>query len=417
MKSTETESIMTPRVAAAPRKDQLGVPTTEPARVSATGRGPFFLLACVGVALIILTGITILARLRARAELESDTIENLVPTVSIIHPSQTSKQVELELPGNITAFEEAPIYARVSGYLKHWFTDIGTRVAERQPLAEIETPELDQELNQASAALAQANANLEIARISAERWQNLRQSDAVSQQDTDVKVATWHARQADVQAAEANVQRLKELANFKKLVAPFPGTITVRTMDAGTLITAGSSREIFRLARTDPLRVYVSLPQAYSQMVRTNDETVLTLAELPGQSFTGKVDRTAGAIDPVSRTLLTEILVSNRDGKLFPGAHAMVRVNLATGVNPVVVPVNTLLFRDQNGVQVGLVDSNGVVRLANVTMGRDYGTTVEIVHGLSETDNVILNPSDSLEAGTKVRIAKPRTDAPKSIHE
>jgi RND family efflux transporter MFP subunit len=365
------------------------------------------------MALVILAGITILSRSRARAALESDTLENLVPTVGIIHPMRTAAQVELDLPGNLMAFEEAPIYARVNGYLKHWFTDIGTRVAERQPLAEIETPELDQELNQASAALAQANANLEIARISAERWQNLRKSDSVSQQDTDVKVATWHAREADVQAAEANVQRLKELANFKTLTAPFPGIITIRTMDAGTLITAGSSREIFRLARIDPLRVHISLPQAYSQMVRTNDEAVLTFSELPGQSFTGKVDRTAGAIDPISRTLLTEILVSNHDGKLFPGAHAMVRVSLAAAADPVVVPVNTLLFRNEQGVQAGLVDSNGIVHLANVTVGRDYGTTVEIVHGLSETDNVIINPSDSLEPGIRVRIAKAGTDAAK----
>jgi RND family efflux transporter MFP subunit len=204
------------------------------------------------------------------------------------------------------------------------------------------------------------------------------------------------------------------MANFKKLAAPFPGIITVRTMDAGTLITAGSSREIFRLARTDPLRVYVSLPQAYSQMVKTNDEAVLTFAELPGQKFTGKVDRTAGAMDPVSRTLLTEILVTNQDGKLLPGAHTMVRLNLVSQEDPVVVPVNVLLFRNEQGVQAGLVDSNGIVRLAGVTVGRDYGTTVEIVHGLSETDNVILNPSDSLQAGLKVRIAKAATETGQS---
>ena len=362
--------------------------------------GPLLVLAVVAA-------ITVFSRSRARAELESDMLESPISTVNVIHPKRTPAQIELELPGNITAFEEAPIYARVSGYLKHWFTDIGTHVKAGQPLAEIETPELDQELNQANAALAQARANLEIARISAERWQKLRKSDSVSQQDTDVRVATWHAQEANVKAAEANVKRLTELANFKILAAPFPGIITARTMDAGTLITAGSSREIFRLARIDPLRVYVSLPQAYSQMVKTNDEATLTFSELPGQTFTGRVDRTAGAIDPVSRTLLTEILVSNQDGMLFPGAHAMVRVNLATGVNPVIVPVNTLLFRNEQGVQAGLVDSNGIVRLADLTVGRDYGTTVEIVHGLSETDNVIINPSDSLEAGIKVRVAEP----------
>jgi RND family efflux transporter MFP subunit len=415
MNQSETEPKTAPPVAVTPHGAELGAPTTQSAPPSRTVL--LFLLGSVGLVLAILAVITVVSRSRARAQLETDTIENLVPTVSITHPKRTAAQVELDLPGNITAFEEAPIYARVNGYLKHWSTDIGTRVAEGQELATIETPELDQELNQASAALAQANANLEIARISAERWQNLRKSDSVSQQDTDVRVATWHARQADVQAQEANVQRLKEMANFKKLVAPFPGIITIRTVDAGTLITAGSSREIFRLARTDPLRVYVSLPQAYSQMVKTNDEAVLTFSELPGQNFTGKVDRTAGAIDPISRTLLTELLVANHDGKLFPGAHAMVRVNLATGVNPVVVPVNTLLFRNEQGVQVGLIDSNGTVRLANVTMGRDYGTTVEIVHGLSEADNVIINPSDSLEPGLKVRVAKAGPDAAKPAHE
>jgi RND family efflux transporter MFP subunit len=381
------------------------------------GRTPLFLLAALGIVLVVAAGLTILARSRARAELKSDTLENTVPTVSVIHPKRTAAQIQLELPGDITSFEEAPIYARVSGYLKQWYTDIGTHVIAGQQLAEIETPELDQELNQANAALALANANLEIARISAERWQNLRKSDSVSQQDTDVRVATFHASEANVQAQEANVQRLKELSNFKKLVAPFPGTITVRTMDAGTLITAGSSREIFRLARTDPLRVYISLPQAYSQMVKTNDEAVLRFSELPGQTFKGRVDRTAGAIDPISRTLLTEILVSNNDGKLFPGAHTMVRVSLTTGVDPVVVPVNTLLFRNEQGEQVGLVDSNGIVRLADVTVGRDYGTSVEIVDGISETDNVILNPSDSLETGIKVRVAKPEMDAAKKVHE
>jgi RND family efflux transporter MFP subunit len=417
MKQTETEPIAAPPAPAAPHGAELGAGDVPAAPPGPAGRTPLFVLAGLLILLAVLAGITIYSRSRASAELENDTLENLIPTVSVIQAKRTPAQIQLELPGNITAFEEAPIYARVNGYLKHWQTDIGTRVVAGQPLAEIETPELDQELNQANAALAQANANLEIARISSERWQKLRTSDSVSQQDTDVRVATWHAQEANVNAAEANVKRLMELNNFKTLAAPFPGIITARTMDAGTLITAGSSREIFRLARIDPLRVYISLPQAYSQMVKSNDEATLTFSELPGQSFTGRVDRTAGAIDPISRTLLTEILVSNKDGKLFPGAHVMVRVNLATGVNPVVVPVNTLLFRNEQGMQVGLVDPNGIVRLADVTVGRDYGTTVEITHGLSVTDNVILNPSDSLEPGIKVRIAKDEPVAAKPAHE
>jgi RND family efflux transporter MFP subunit len=406
MKQTET-----------PHGAELGGGDAPSAPPAPAGWAPLFALAALGLLLAVAAGITILARSHANEQLESDTLEDLAPTVSLVHPKRTAAQIQLELPGNITAFEEAPIYARVSGYLKHWLTDIGTHVVAGQQLAEIETPELDEELNQANAALAQAKANLEIARISAERWQKLRTSDSVSQQDTDVRVATWHAQEANVNAAEANVNRLKELTKFKLLTAPFSGIITARTMDAGTLITAGSSREIFRVAKIDPLRVYVSLPQAYSQMVKTNDVATLTFSELPGQTFTGRVDRTAGAIDPVSRTLLTEILVSNQDGILFPGAHTMVRTSLATGVNPVLVPVNALLFRNDQGVQAGVVDSNGIVRLADVTVGRDYGTTVEIVHGLSETDNIILNPSDSLEAGIKVRIAKAASADAKPAHE
>jgi RND family efflux transporter MFP subunit len=381
------------------------------------GRTPFVVLGGLALLLVVLGGLTVLSRARASAELESDTMENAVSIVSVVHPSLGPAQFDLELPGNVTAYEEAPIYARVSGYLKHWDTDIGTHVAAGQHLAEIETPELDQELNHARATLAQAEANLEIAHISAERWLKLRKSDSVSQQDTDEKVATWHAREADIAAEQANVKRLEEMTNFKTLTAPFPGIITLRSMDAGTLITAGSSREIFRLARIDPLRVYIGLPQAYSQIVKSNDEAALTFSELPGQIFTGKVDRTAGAIDPVSRTLLTEILVANHDGKLFAGAHAMVKVSLKSGERPVVVPVNTLLFRNEQGVQAGLVDSNDTVRLASVTLGRDFGTSVEIVHGLSETDNVIINPSDSLESGVKVRIAKPEPEMPKQLHE
>ena len=381
------------------------------------GTALLLVLALLIAGLAALAGITAWHRSRERAELDRATAENTVPTVAVIHPRRTPAQVELDLPGDITAFEEAPIYARVSGYLKEWYTDIGTPVTNGQKLAAIETPELDQELAQATAALAQAKANLEIARISAERWQTLRKSDSVSQQDTDVRVATWQAQQANVQAAEANVQRLQEMENFKILTAPFPGIITVRTMDTGTLITAGSSREIFRLARTNPLRVYVNLPQAYSQMVQTDDMAVLTLTELPGQQFPGKVDRTAGAIDPVSRTLLTELQVDNHEGKLLPGAHAMVQLRLASGPEPVTVPVNTLLFRNDQGMQAGVVQADGTVRLANVIIGRDYGTTVEIVHGLSETDNVIVNPSDSLEPGTPVRIAEPAAKDAQTGHE
>jgi len=370
-----------------------------------SGRGLFIAMCCLGALFAVLFAVVAWFRTQASAALEVETKENAISTVSVIHPQRTPAQVELELPGDVQAFEESPLYARVSGYLTNWVTDIGARVREGDLIAEIDTPEIDQELNQTRAALAQAEANLAIAKSSAERWQNLRKSDSVSQQDTDEKVATWKAREADLNAAKANVQRLTELTRFKKLVAPFPGIITVRNVDIGTLITAGSSREMFRLAKIDPLRVYIGLPQAYSQEVEPGDEAVLEFSEMPGRKFPGKVVRTAGAIDPISRTLLTEVQVPNHDGKLFAGAHVTVRIKLTSGGVPVTVPVNTLLFRDEQGVQVGIVEADNTVRLARVTMGRDYGTTVEIVHGLAETDNVIVNPSDSLAPGVKVRVA------------
>jgi len=392
-----------------------GSPEPVPAR--ARGWVAWTALAVVALVLLALTANTLVARARSRASIERDTRESLVPVVTTIHPARTDTAVVVDLPGDVTAFEETPIYARVSGYLKKWHTDIGTPVTEGDLLAEIETPELDQQVVQTEAALAQARANLEIARTSAERWTNLLRSDAVAQQDVDVKTAAWRASEADVRAAEANVSRLREMVKFKRLTAPFSGIITERTVDAGTLINAGASREVFRLSRINPLRVFLSLPQAYSQMVRSNDTAVLTLAELPGRTFTGLVDRTAGAIDPGSRTLRTEVLVTNQDGVLLPGSHAMVRLKMATGSHPVVVPVNTLLFRDEKGVQVGVVDSAGAVHLANVTIGRDYGTTVEIVHGLSEADNVVVNPSDSLVEGQRVTVAAPSPASPPAKHD
>ena len=281
-----------------------------------------------------------MARSHSRAAVESDTAENVISTVSVIQPKRASPQTELDLPGNISAFEEAPIYARVSGYLKRWHTDIGTRVNEGDLLAVIENAGTGSGIENrptprwrwpTPTSKSPAFLPDQVAKLAQNR-------SSVSQQDTDVKVATWHAQQANVDAQAANVQRLKELSNFKRAGRALAGIITIRTMDAEHAGSpAGSSREIFRLAKIDPLRVYVSLPQAYSQMVKTNDEADLTLSELPGQSFAGRVDRTAGAIDPVSRTLLTEILVSNRDGRLLPGAHTMVRLKLAVAGDPMIV--------------------------------------------------------------------------------
>ncbi len=421
----QSETVTEPRPAAAPAQaggDAHGaghphssspsVPPPGPA-----GKLPFVILAIIFIALGVMAAVRLVDKRAVGKELAKDTAENAIPTVSIIHPKRTPVDVQIELPGNITAFEESPLYARVSGYLKYWLTDIGTRVTNGQPLAAIDTPELDQQLSQANASLAQAKANLAIAKVSADRWQKLRETDSVSQQDTDTRVATWHAQEASVNAAEADVKRLQELTNFKMITAPFSGIITERTMDAGTLITAGGSREIFRLARMDPLRVYVSVPQAYSQLIKTNDNATLTFTEMPGETFTGVIDRTAGAIDPASRTLLTEILVTNTDGKLFPGAHVTVHLHLAQQNVPVIIPVNTLLFRDEAGMQVGVVESNDTVRLARVTVGHDYGTNLEIVLGVSESDSLIVNPSDSLVNGAKVRVEQPKPEDSKPKHE
>jgi RND family efflux transporter MFP subunit len=382
--------------------------TTNPPAPGGIGRVIFTIIV---LAVITLSIIQITTRRKDAADLERETLDDAIPTVAVTHPQQTPLRVEVDLPGNITAFMESPIYARASGYLKRWMVDIGTKVQTGDLLAEIDSPELDQELNQSQAALAQARANLEIARVTADRWQSLRKSDSVSQQDTDEKIAAWHARDADVKAAEASVQRLTDLKAFDRITAPFSGVITMRNLDVGTLITAGSARELFRLARIDPLRVYVSLPQIYSQVVQTNDIGTLVLAELPGLSFTGQVVRTAGAIDPVSRTLLTELDVPNQDGKLLPGSHAMVHMKINSPTVPLIVPINCLLFRGEGAI-VGVVDQNSTTRLVSVMLGRDFGKTVEIVHGLSESDQVILNPSDSLEAGVKVRLT-PTPENPK----
>ncbi len=353
------------------------------------------------------------SRLRDRAELPPSPKDAGRTPVSIVHPRRSSAKVQLVLPANIQAFLETPIHARTDGYLKFWLVDIGSRVKAGQLLAEIETPEVDQQLRQLEAAQAQAQANLDLARTTAERWENLLQYDGVSQQEVDQNVAAYRARQADLDAANANVRRLKDIQSFQKVVAPFDGTITVRNIDVGTLIVAGT-KELFRLAQTDILRVYVSVPEIYSQSMVPGVPAELRIAAFPNRTFPGKVVRNAGAIYPASRTLLTEVQVPNPKGELLPGGFGEVSFQLTLPQDPLIIPSNTFLFRSP-GTQVALVDKNQTVQLQKIVLGRDFGSHVEVLSGLKESDSVIVNPSDSIIEGTPVIIVETRkvTDVPK----
>ena len=311
------------------------------------------------------------------------------------------------LPGNVMAFNEASIFARTNGYLKSWSTDIGAKVTEGQIMAEIEAPDVDAQLRQANATLEQAKANLEIANLNFDRQKDLLAKKVASQQEFDQNRTNVDAMKAAVQGDEANVQNLSVQKNFQQLKAPFPGIVTKRNTDVGALINSSSGgQELFRVARTDILRVYVYVPEAYAAFVQVGSKAVLDFAEFPGQKFEGKVANIAGALDPGTRTLQTEIQVDNRDGHLFPGAFANVHLFLPLKKAPMTVPVNTVLFRKE-GTQVGVVGSDGVVHLKNVTVGQDYGTSLEVINGITPADQIVLNPSDSLADGAKVEVATP----------
>lgn len=368
-----------------------------------------------------LMSVVLLLWLRGREhkELAATTEKMATPTVNVIRPQAGPTETEIVLPANLNAFSDAAIYARTSGYLKVWHTDIGARVKEGQVIAEIEAPDVDAQLLQATANLSQAKANLENAKLNFDRQKDLRQKNVSSQQEFDQNRTALEAMQAAVQAGEANVQNLTVQKNFQKILAPFPGVVTKRNTDVGALITAGSGssgaggQELFHLARTDTLRAFIYVPQVYSPMVALDTAAYLEFAEFPGEKFYGKIANVSGALDPATRTLLTEVQVSNTDGRLFPGAFANVHLILPLKSSPVVVSVNALLFRSQ-GTQVGVVDDNGVVHLKKVAIGRDFGTSLEIVSGLDAGERVIINPSDSLADGTKVQVQEMTPDGKKS---
>jgi RND family efflux transporter MFP subunit len=365
------------------------------------------IIALVIVAALFLSGL--LPRVKARATLARETQEMAVPTVLVVQPKRSAPSKDLVLPANVQAFADAPIYARTNGYLKRWYVDIGGHVKAGQLLAEIDTPEVNQQLRQARADLGTAEANLNLSRITTERYADLLKTDSVSKQDADNAAGDYAAKGATVQSAQANVKRLEELQLFEKIYAPFDGVITARNTDIGALIDSGGSsgprNELFHIAQPDKLRVYVSVPQIYSQAAKPGLTANLTLAEFPGRLFQGKLVRTANAIDPTSRTLLVEIAVDNPTGQLFTGSYAEVHFKLPTPTSSLILPVNTLLFRSE-GLRVATVGPGQRVELKPITIGHDFGSEVEVVAGLSESENVIVNPPDSVVDGETVRTAQ-----------
>jgi membrane fusion protein (multidrug efflux system) len=366
-------------------------------------------LAVVALLLIIVcTFAGILPRWRQSAALRAETRELAVPTVSIVHPTPGVASPSLTLPAEVRPFVEAPIYARANGYLKRWLVDLGAQVEAGQLLAEIDTPELNQELARARAELNQAQAALALAKTTAARWAELLKTASVSEQDAAEKDADLALKQATVEAADANVHRLEELQSFARVTAPFKGVITARNTDVGQLIVAGSNQQLFRLAQVITLRVYVHVPQALARDIAPGQSAELTIPELPGRVFQAKVVRASGAMNADSRTLLTELEVENPQREILAGSFAQVRFHDAKLAAPLTLPANALLFRAE-GPQVGVVQPDGKVSLRNVSLGRDFGQTVEILEGVTASDQVILNPADSLVSGTTVRLSTPPT--------
>jgi len=399
------------------KKQALETPSEQTAREEShragLGLATSVMLAAVAVIFVMVMAVGFLSRTKAAADLQQATAATAIATVNVVYPTTGAPTDDIVLPGNTQAFTDAPIFARTNGYVKSWHADIGTRVKKGQVLAEIETPEVDQQLHQARADLHTAQANLRQAEITADRWQALVKTHAVSKQETDQAVNTLHAMKATVDSNASNVRRLEELQRFQKIYAPFDGVITTRNTDIGALINAGAStpsQELFHLAAIHILRVFVAVPQRYAHAVRPGATASLMLDEFPGHTFSGTIARNSNAIDPASRTLLVEVEVDNRNGPLLPGAYVRVHLTLSQAVNAVTVPANTLLFRSE-GLRVGVV-RNGRAELVPVTIGRDYGSSVEVMSGLQPTDPVIVNPSDSLISGTNVQVhAPPAQDA------
>ncbi len=334
--------------------------------------------------------------------------------VSTINAKAAGNGAPLLLPGTLQGIMESPIYARSSGYVLHWFKDIGSQVKKGDVLAEIDTPEIDQQLSQAIAARQQAASSLELARSSAERWEALRKKDAVTQQELNERNSAFTQGQANLAAAEANVRRLQKLESFKQVVAPFAGVVTRRNVEVGDLIDAGNGgagKALFTLAQVDSLRVYVYVPQTYSQRLKAGDEVNITQTEMPGQVFKGRVVRTAGAIDPATRTLQIEINLPNQERKLLAGAYVQAAIPLSGSSSALLVPSNVLLFRPE-GPRIAVAGADGRVKLHTVSIGHDLGNALEILSGIGVNDKLIVNPPDSLADNDPVSVVQPKTSAP-----
>jgi len=371
-------------------------------------------LAVVVIVLLAVIAYGVLSRAAAERALEKQTTAAAIPTVDVVHPSTSKLSDEIALPGNTQAFTDTPIYSRTSGYLKKWYFDIGARVKKGQLMAQIETPELDQQLQVAQADLRSAEANLNLANTTSARYQNLLKSNSVSKQETDQAVSDEAAKQAAVESAKANVRRLEQLQSFENVYAPFDGIVTARKTDIGALIAAGQNttpQELFHMAAIGAIRVYVSVPEAYSAAIRDGATATLTLDEYPGQFFEGRIARNSNQIDQATRTLNVEVDVDNPKGQLLPGAYVFVHFKVPDHVASLSLPSNTLLFRSE-GLRVGVVRDGRAV-LVPVTIAHDGGATVEISSGVQASDNVILDPSDSLASGQQVHVAEQKTEGTK----
>ncbi len=348
------------------------------------------------------------SRVVARSNLVRENIEASVPTVATVTAEPSSAGEDLVLPGAVQAFMEAPIYARTSGYLKSWDTDIGTLVTKGQVLAQIESPEVDQQLSQALADLATARANETLSNSTNVRWQGLLATQSVSKQDADEKSGDAAAKKAAADSAAANVARLRDLESFKRVVAPFTGVITARNTDVGALINAGQSAgsELFRIADTKKLRIFVRVPEAFAGATKPGLEAELRFTEQPNRTFAAKTVRTSNALDPALRTLQVELELDNAKGDIFPGAYAEVHFKLPASAATLRLPANTVLFRSA-GLQVATLDGDQRVKLKSIVQGRDFGNSIEVLSGLSAHDVVIVNPPDSITDGVQVRIAAP----------
>lgn len=341
-------------------------------------------------------------RLEKRAEVAADTTELAVRTVGVVYPAAATQNTPMVFSAELKPVAEATIYARASGYVSKWHKDMGAVVKAGEVLAELDTPELDSSLSQARAVLVQAQAAHALAKMTASRWQKLLADKAVSTQEADEKKADADLKKAAVDAARADVERLEELRSFARITAPFDGTLTARSLDVGKLVTAGGSSELYRIAQTNMLRVFVRIPQAFARAVKIDQEASLTMPEMVGKSYTGKVVRTAASIDPASRTLLTEIEVDNSKGVLLAGSYAQVHLNAAKDEASLTVPSNAVLFR-AIGPQLAVVDPSNHVALRAAKLGRDFGTAIEIVDGVKMGERVVINPPDSIFDGVEVR--------------